>query len=135
MDARTLTLGIGAAVTTFLLTAAAAIELAPSAWGDSPGVGIVAVFLGLVVGLLVGAVVAVGAVGAASLSRTGRAALVADATRGVTFFAIAAMSYVNAPGVDDLFTFQIRLGASLLVALVAGVLAVRGRTDGVRTRA
>lgn len=45
------------------------------------------------------------------------------------------MSYVNVPGVDDLFTFQIRLGVSLLVALVAGVLAVRGRLGGVRTRA
>lgn len=124
MNAGTLLLGLGIAVTTFLLAGAASIELAPAAWGDSPGVGIVAVFVGFVVGLLAGGVVAVRA---DRVSRVTLSALVGYAALGVAFLAIAAMSYVNVPGVDEVFTFPVQLGVSLLVAIVVAILVGRGR--------
>lgn len=124
MNAGTLLLGLGIAVTTFLLAGAASIELAPAAWGDSPGVGIFAVFVGFVVGLLAGGVVAVRA---DRVSRVTLSALVGYAALGVAFLAIAAMSYVNVPGVDEVFTFPVQLGVSLLVAIVVAILVGRGR--------
>lgn len=122
MNLRSLTLGLGTAVTTFLLAAAAAIEFAPAAWGDSPGVGIVGVFVGLILGLTVGVVVAFRT---GRFSRLQTAAVVGYAALGLTFLAIAAMSYVNVPGVDEMFTFPVQLGVSVLVAVVAGLLTAR----------
>lgn len=124
MNSRTIALGLGTAVTTFLLAGAATFELAPAAWGDSPGVGILAVFVGLVLGVVVGGAVAVGA---ASLTGSALAALVAYGAFGVAFLAIAAMSYVNVPGVDETFTFPVHLAASLVVAFVVAALVGRGR--------
>jgi hypothetical protein len=122
MNARSLALGLGTAVTTFLLVAAAAIEFAPAAWGDSPGVGIVGVLVGLVLGLAAGAAVTFGV---PIISRAVRAAVVGYAALGVTYLGIAAMRYVNVPGADDVFTFPVHLGVSLLVAVVAAVLVIR----------
>lgn len=132
MNARTLILGLGTAVTTFLLVGGASIELAPAAWGDNRSVGILAVFTGFVVGMLAGGAVAYRA---DLVARLTQAALVGYAALGVTFLAIAVMSYVNVPGADELFTFPVQLGVSLLVAVVLAVLVGSGRISPVAASA
>lgn len=121
MDARTIALGAGTAMTTFLLAGAATIELLGA--GEAPGIGIIGVFVGFVVGLLAG-----GAVVAAAdrLSGIPAAALVGYATFGIAFVGIAGMRYVNVPGADDVFTFPVHLGLSVGAAVVLAVLAARG---------
>jgi hypothetical protein len=116
MNARTVALALGTAVTTFLLVGAVTIELLGA--GEAPGIGILGVFVGLAAGLVAG-----GLVGVAGDRIAGppAAALVGYATFGVTFLAIAGMSYVNVPGVDDVFTFPVHLGVSAAVAVVAAL--------------
>ena len=122
MDTRTIALGAGAAVTTFLLTGAATIELLGA--GEAPAIGIIGVFVGLVIGLLVGGIISVYA---DHLSGIAASALVAYATFGVAFVAIAGMSYVNVPGVDDVFSFPIHIGVSFVAALTVSLLAGHGK--------
>ncbi|SEO68817.1 hypothetical protein SAMN04487948_104185 [Halogranum amylolyticum] len=122
MNARTLALGAGTAVTTFLLAGAATIELLGA--GEAPGVGIVGVFVGVLVGLLAGGLVSVYA---DRLSGIAVPTLVAYATFGVTFVVIAGTSYVNVPGADDVFSFPVHVGVSVVVALAAALLTGRGR--------
>lgn len=122
MNTRTIALGAGTAVTTFLLTGAATIELLGA--GEAPATGIIGVFVGLVIGLLVGGIVSVYA---DRLSGIAASALVAYATFGVAFVAIAGMSYVNVPGVDDVFSFPIHIGVSFVAALIVSSLASHGR--------
>jgi len=121
MNARTVALAIGTAVTTFLLVGAVTIELLGA--GEAPGIGILGVFVGLVAGLVAGGLVGVTGDRVAGLPA---AALVGYAAFGTTFLAIAAMSYVNVPGVDDVFTFPVRLGASAVVAVVAALATAYG---------
>jgi hypothetical protein len=119
---RYLLVGAAAAVTTFLLVGAVTIETLGSMYGDGPGVGILGVFAGfagaMVAGLLV---VARGD----RLSGDAGAALVAYGTLGSAFLAIALLQYVNVPGADELFNFPVHLGASVLLAVVAGALAAQ----------
>lgn len=124
MNARTLALGAGTAVTTFLLAGAVTIELLGA--GEAPGIGIVGVFVGLVVGLLAGGIVGVYA---DRLSGIAASTLVAYATFGVAFVAIAGMSYVNVPGADDVFSFPVHVGVSLVAALVVALLTGRRRGE------
>jgi len=116
MNARTVAIALGTAVTTFLLVGAVTIELLGA--GEAPGIGILGVFAGFVAGVVAGVLVAVAGDRITGLPA---AALVGYATFGTTFLAIAGMSYVNVPGVDDVFTFPVRLGVSAVVAVVAAL--------------
>jgi hypothetical protein len=125
MNARTVAIALGSAVTTFLLVGAMTIELLGA--GEAPGIGILGVFAGLVAGLVTGGLVAVTGDRIAGLLA---AVLVGYATFGVTFLAIAGMRYINVPGVDDVFTFHVHLGVSAVVAVIAGLGTVyRGQID------
>ncbi|MDG5776624.1 permease [Haloarculaceae archaeon H-GB2-1] len=127
MSVRTVALGVGTAVTTFLCVGAATILLLGA--GEAPGIGIVAVAVGTVVGLFAGVVVARYS---GTLTGVREAVLVAYATLGIVYLGIAAMSYVNVPGVDSVFTFPVRLGvsvgAAVLAALLSGWLESRERS-------
>lgn len=101
-------------------------------YGESPGVGILGVFAGFLAAVV--AAVAVWAF-ADRLSGVAAATLVAYGTFGVAFLGIAGLRYVNVPGADDLFTFPVHLGASLLVAVVVTILAGRERRPGTRSTA
>lgn len=126
MNVRTVALGLGAAITTFLLVGAATIQwLGP---GEAPAIGIIGVFVGFVAGVLAGGIVTIYAERLAGLLWT---VLVGYATFGILFIAIAAMRYVNLPGADDLFTFPIHLGVSLGAAIVLALL-VSQRSVGQR---
>lgn len=125
MNIRTLALGAGTAVTTFMLAGAATIELLGA--GEAPGIGILGVLVGFIAGLLAGGVVAVAA---DRLSRSPAALLVGYATFGVAVLAIAGMSYVNVPGADDVFTFPVHIGVSVVVAIIAALEAWQGRFGG-----
>lgn len=125
MNIRTLALGAGTAVTTFMLAGAATIELLGA--GEAPGIGILGVLVGFIAGLLAGGVVAVAA---DRLSRGPAALLVGYATFGVAVLAIAGMSYVNVPGADDVFTFPVHIGVSVVVAIIAALEAWQGRFGG-----
>lgn len=116
MNARSAILGIGTAVTTFLVAGASTIELLGA--GEAPGLGIVGVFVGLLVGLLAG--VLAGAF-ADRLSEIPAAALVAYAAFGVAFVAIAALRYVNVPGADAVLTFPVTVATSVIVALLVAL--------------
>ncbi|MFW5911400.1 MAG: permease [Halolamina sp.] len=118
MNARSVALGLGTAVTTFLLVGAGTIELLGG--GEAPGIGILGVFAGLVAGVLAGGLVGVGG---DRLSRVPAAAMVGYAAFGVTFLVIAGMSYVNVPGADETFTFTVHLVVSGVVAVVAALVA------------
>lgn len=129
MNARTVLFGLASAVTTFLVVGAVGIELLSGLYGESPGVGILGVALGVAVGLPAGVVVAY-AFSGDRLSGVLAVALVAYGAFGVAFLTIAGLQYVNAPGADEVFTFPVHLGASVLLAVVAAVIA-RGRRRGV----
>ncbi|MFT4892078.1 MAG: hypothetical protein ACI9YT_003019 [Halobacteriales archaeon] len=122
MNSRTIVLGAGTAITTFLLVGAATIELLGG--GESPAIGILGVFVGLVAGMLAG-----GSVGVAADRLSGYPAtfVVGYAAFGVAFLAIAGMSYVNVPGADDVFTFPVHIGVSVVVAVVFALVAKQGR--------
>lgn len=119
MNGRSVFLGIASAVTSFLLAGAVTIVAIGDRWGDSPGVGIVAVFVGFVTALVVGLVVV-----AAGDRLTGTAAslLVAYATFGVAFLGIAALQYSNVPLSEELFPFPAHFATSVVVAVIAGAL-------------
>lgn len=114
-------LGVGTAVTTFLIAGAATIELLGA--GEAPGIGIVGVFVGLVVGLLAGV-----GVGVYAPRVSGRAvrALVAYATFGIAFVVIAGARYVNVPGADGVFVFPVHVGVSVVIAVSVALLTDRG---------
>lgn len=122
MNARTVALGAGTAVTTFLLAGAATVELLGA--GEAPAIGIIGVFIGVVAGLLAGVIVSVYA---DRLSGIAASILVAYATFGVAFVAIAGMRYVNVPYADTVFTFPVHIGVSVMAAVVIALLAIRGR--------
>jgi hypothetical protein len=125
MNARTVAIALGSAVTTFLLVGAMTIELLGA--GEAPGIGILGVFAGLVAGLVTGGLVAVTGDRIAGLLA---AVLVGYATFGVTFLAIAGMSYINVPGADDVFSFDVHLAVSAVVAVIAALGTVyRGQID------
>jgi hypothetical protein len=112
-------LGIACGITSVLLCGAVTITLLSGKYGESPGVGILGVFSGLFVGLI--AAVVVGVI-ADRLQEWAMTVLVWYGAFGLTFLAIAAAQYVNVPGADDLFTFQIHLLVSALAAtVVAGL--------------
>ena len=121
MNTRSLSLGVGSALTTFLVAGVATIELMGA--GEAPGIGIIGVFAGVVSGLVIGAL---GRLNAARFSGIIESLLVSYATFGVAFFAIAGMRYVNVPGADDVFSFPVHIGGSVVAALVVASLAGRG---------
>lgn len=121
MNARTIGIGAGTAVTTFLVAGALTIELLGA--GEAPGIGIVGVFVGFVMGLVAGGVA--GAY-ADRLSGSAAAALIGYAVFGVAFLTIAGMSYVNVLGADDVFTFPVHVAVSLMAAIVVALLVARG---------
>jgi hypothetical protein len=123
MNARTIALGLAGAVTTFLVVAALTIQLLSGPYGESPGVGILGVFAGAVGALLAG--IAIAAV-AGRVSRRVLVGFVAYGTLGVAFLGVALLRYVNVPGADELFTFPVHIGVSVLLAVVAASLAGRG---------
>jgi hypothetical protein len=57
MALRYILVGLASAVTTFLLAGAVTIKTLGTRYGDSPGVGILGVTVGVVIGLLAGVVV------------------------------------------------------------------------------
>ena len=120
MSTRTIALGVGAAITTFLFAGATTIQLLGA--GEAPGIGIIGVFVGLIAGLLAGGIVGVYA---DRLQGFAQSALVAYATFGVVLVTIAGMSYVNVPGADDVFTLPVHLGVSILAAVVIALLDSR----------
>jgi ABC-type lipoprotein release transport system permease subunit len=122
MNARTVALGTGTAMTTFLVAGAVTIEFIGV--GEAPGIGLIGVFVGIVSGLLAGVIVSVYA---ARLSRITASVLVAYATFGVAFVAIAGMRYVNLPYADTVSTFPVHLGVSVIAAVVVALLIVRRR--------
>lgn len=121
MNARPIALGVGSAVTTFLLAGAATIELLGA--GEAPAIGIIGVFVGILAGLLAGGIVSASA---DRLSGTGASALVAYATLGVAFVVIAGTRYVNVPYADDVFTFPVHVSLSVALAVAVAMLASRG---------
>lgn len=120
MNARSLALGVGTAVTTFLVVGAATIELLGA--GEAPAVGILGVFVGFVAGLLAGGVAGTYA---DRLSGPAAAALAGYAAFGVAVVAVAGLKYVNVPYADDVFTFPVHLGVSVAAAVVVALLAGR----------
>lgn len=126
MSKRSVLLAVASAVTTVLAVGAVVIELLSGLYGESPGVGMLGVFGGLVAGLLVGAAVVLVA---GRLTGVAETALVAYGAFGVAFLAVAALRYVNAPGADAVFTFPVQLAVSLLFALIAAALESRMQTE------
>lgn len=124
MNARTIVLGGGTAVTTVLFVGAATIELLGG--GEAPGIGILGVFVGLLAGLLAGGVVVVAGDRLGGLAAS---ALVAYATFGVAVVAIAGLRYVNVPYADAVFSVPVHLGVSVLAAVVVALVAHRERAD------
>jgi hypothetical protein len=118
MDLRALALAIGSACTTFLLVGAATIELLGA--GEAPGIGIIGVFVGFVAAMIAGGVV--GGYGNRVVGVTERA-LIAYATFGIVFLGLAGMRYVNVPGADDVITFPVQIGISILGAVLLAVVA------------
>jgi hypothetical protein len=116
MNRRTLGLAIGSAITTFLLVGAATIELLGA--GEAPGIGIVGVFVGVVAGLIAGGVVSGYGNRVAGLTER---ALIAYATFGIVFVGLAGIRYVNVPGADDVITFPVQIGVSVLGAVALAV--------------
>jgi hypothetical protein len=125
MNARTIAMGIGAAITTFLLAGATKIELLGA--GEAPGIGIIGVLVGVIAGLLAGGLVSLFV---DRLSGIARSVPVAYATFGAAYVVIAGMSYVNVPGADDVFTFPVHVGVSLIAAVVVALVASQGGLSG-----
>jgi hypothetical protein len=116
---RRVAVGIACGITTFLLSGAVTISVLGGKYGESPGVGILGVATGLVAGLI--AAVVVGAIVDRSRGAVATA-LVWYGSFGTAFLVIAGARYVNVPGADELFTFQIQLLVSALAAaVVAGI--------------
>jgi hypothetical protein len=130
MNPRYVLLGLASAVTTFLLAGAATIGILTTWYGESPGIGILAVGVGVIAALFVGAVVTFTGERLSGLQAT---ALVAYGAFVVAFLGIAGLSYVNVPGADEMFTFPVHLAVSLVIAVVAAVLVSRGRIPPIRT--
>jgi hypothetical protein len=125
MNGRTLLLAVGSAATSFLFVGALALTVLGGRYGESPGVGI----LGVVAGVVAAAVTLLAVSLAVARLRTPAAeALVAYAAFGVAFLAIAALRYVDVPGADDVFTFPVHVGLSVLLAVAVAVLDGRRRT-------
>ncbi|GAB3410888.1 hypothetical protein GCM10027435_01930 [Haloparvum alkalitolerans] len=122
MSARAIVLGLGTAITTFLLAGAATIELLGA--GEAPGIGIIGVFVGFVAGLLAGGITGVYA---DRLPGIAASALHAYAAFGIAFLAIAGLRYVNVPSADAVFTFPVHVGASLVIAIGIGLVVARER--------
>lgn len=127
MNARTVALGVGTAMTTFLVAGAATIELLGA--GEAPAIGVLGVLVGVVAGLLAGGIVSVYADRLPSTV----AAVVAYATFGVVFVTIAGASYLDAPYVDSVLTFRIHVAVSVSAAAVVGLLTHYRRRDGPTT--
>ncbi|WP_324758503.1 permease [Haloarcula montana] len=123
MNPRTISLGLGTALSTFLLAGATTIELLGA--GEAPGIGILGVFVGIIAGLLAGGVVSVSA---DRLSGIAASALVAYATFGVAFVTIAGIRYVNVPFADDVFTFAVQIGVSVVLAVAVALLTRHKRS-------
>lgn len=130
MNLRYLLLGFASAETISLLAGDVTIEILSTWYGENPSIGILGVVLGVVGGLLAGAIVTVAG---DRLSGLRAAALVTYAVFGVAFLVIASLSHVNVPDADEVFTFPV-LVVSIGVAVVAAVLATRGRVLPARTR-
>jgi hypothetical protein len=130
MNSRDVLLGLASAVTTFLLAGAATIGILTTWYGESPGIGILAVGVGVIAALFVGAAVTFAS---ERLSGLRAAALVAYGAFGVAFLGIAGLSYVNVPGADEMFTLPVHLAVSLAIAIVAAVLVSRGRVPPIGT--
>lgn len=122
MNARTIALGLGTAITTFLWAGATTMKLLGG--GEAPGIGIIGVFVGFIAGIFAGGIVGVYADRVSGIIAS---TLVAYATFGVAFVAIAGMRYVNVPHADDVFTFPVHLGASVVLAGVVTLLTIRRR--------
>jgi hypothetical protein len=122
MNYRDVLLGVACGVTTFLFAGAGTIVAIGDRFGDSPGVGILAVGAGLFAGLLAAFL---GTIASDRLSGVPARALLAYGVFGVTFLGIAALQYVNVPGADAVFSFPVHLGVSVLVAVLAGVFGQR----------
>ena len=121
MNFRTIVLGIGTVVATFLLAGAATIELLGA--GAAPGVVFLGVSVGLIAGLFADGIVSVYAdplSGIAASIRLGYAAF------GVVIVAIEGLKYVNVPGADDVFSFPVLIGVNFRAAVVVASLASRG---------
>lgn len=117
-------LGVACGITTLLLVGALTISVLGSQYGESPGVGILGLFSGVVAGLIAAVVVGVTA---DRFEGWAASALVAYGTFGAAFLGIAGVQYVNVPGADDLFAFRIHLLTSLLLAVVVAGVDHRGR--------
>jgi hypothetical protein len=100
-----------------MLVGATTIELLGA--GEAPGIGIVGVFVGLIAGVIAGGVVS--GYGTQVVGVTERA-LIGYATFGIVFLALFGMRYVNVPGADDVISFPVQIGVSLLGAAVLAAL-------------
>ena len=89
MAPRYLSLGLTTGVTTFLLAGAVTVERLGAWYGDSPGVGILGISVGVVIGLLAGVVVTSSALSSDCSGTRGVWAF------GITFLVIAGPSYAN----------------------------------------
>ncbi len=103
------------------MAGAATIELLGA--GEAPAIGIIGVFVGIITGLQAGGIVSVYA---DRLSGIAASALVAYAMFGVAVVAIAGTRYVKVPYADDVFTFPVHIGVSVVVAVVVALLTTRG---------
>lgn len=122
MNRRVLLLATGSAITSFLVVGAGTIELLGA--GEAPGIGIIGVFVGLLAALAAGGIVGRYANRIAGASER---VLIAYATFGFVFLLVAGLRYVNVPGADDVFSFPVHLGISVLAAAVLAVVApIRG---------
>lgn len=117
VNARALYLGVGTAITSFLLAAGMTIELLGA--GEPLGIGILGTVGAVLAGLLAGGIVAASA---DRVSGIGVSIFVAYATFGIVFVAIAGMRSVTATSADDVFSFPIHVGTSVMVAIAVALL-------------
>lgn len=103
MDVQKLAVTAGAAVTTFLLVGAATIAAVRAATGADIGPGIIGLFAAIAAGLVAAAL---GSWRWATLPEWSRSLLVGYAVFGLTLVFLAALSYVNTPGVAASLSFD-----------------------------
>lgn len=127
MDRLKLATVVGAGVTTLLVIGGGTIEALVAMTGADVGSGIVGVVAGVLAGVLATGVVAWRW---ASLGDRGRVLLVAYGTFGLAVLLIAAMGYVNVPGVDPSLGLRRTVGVAVVVSLVVAVAAWRRRAAG-----
>jgi hypothetical protein len=122
MRLRKLLIGVGTAITTFLLVDAAALELLPSFVGEGFDVVTAALALGALAALLAGALVTFQS---GLLNLVAKATLAAYAVFGVAFVVLWWLTTNDVAGAASMLTLPVQIGVSLAAAVVTAFIALR----------